>query len=173
MTKALPITASTSLLLSVRNTCVKAFAIVAAAATSVLEVFDGTFGTIATAAVGDGGTLYAVGDTITVIQVGGGVQAVFTVATVDAPETGVITGLTLVSGGTGYAAGATHATTTDSVAGSGATVTVSTITDEGTLIGKLSATANTGDASYPDCLTTKGVSVRITGASATGFLYHE
>ena len=173
MTKPISFTATTSLILSARKAIVKAIALCAAAATSTLEVFDGTIGTIATAAVAAGGTLYEVGDTITLVQAGGGVQAVFTVATVDAPETGVVTGLTLVSGGTGYTAGATYATTTNSIAGTALTVTASTVTDAGTSIGKISVLANES-RDLPICgVVDNGVSVRITGSAAKGFLYHE
>lgn len=171
--RALLITSDQSLLIGVKNVIVKGIALCAAAATSTLEIFEGSIGTIATKAIAAGGTLYAVGDTITLVQAGGGVQAVFTVATVDAPETGVITGLTLVTGGTGYVAGTTYATTTNSVAGTGCTVTASTVSDSGTSKGKISVTANLSEDLDMCTLFSEGVSLRITGASAKGYLYHE
>lgn len=176
MSTSLPITSTTSLLRPVGNFMLKGAALCAAAATSVLELFEGTIGTIATKAIADGGTGYLVGDTITLVQAGGGIRAVFTVATVDAPETGVITALTLVSGGTGYTAGSTYATTTNSIAGAGATVTTSTVTDAGTSIGKLSCVS--GESAPPldfDCglLVTQGLSVRISGTNAKGHVYYE
>lgn len=87
-----------------------------------------------------GGTLYAVGDVLTLVGLGAGTAATVTVATVDAPETGVITGVTLTTGGayTSVTDLTTLATTTNSEDGSGATITVTdlkiasiTITEKG------------------------------------------
>lgn len=165
------ITVDQSLILGLRNTVVESISLCAAAANSTLEIFDGAIGTIATKAIAAGGTLYTVGDTITLVQAGGGVQAVFTVATVDAPETGVVTGLTLVSGGTGYVAGTTYATTGGT--GTGLTVTASTVTDAGTSKGKIAITANLSVSQEICALFTAGVSLRITGSAAKGYLYYE
>lgn len=169
MGKSLPVTANASLFLPVRNTILKAIALCAAAATSVLEVFDGTFGTIATAAIGVAGTGYTAGDLVTLVSASGGVQATFLVAT----ETlGVPDTLTLVSGGTGYVAGSTYATTGGT--GTGLTITASTVTDAGSLVAKLSTVANESAPPVHGCfLTTNGVSVRISGSAAKGHIVYE
>lgn len=161
------VTASTTLILAAaRNTVIKAFSLCAAAATSTLELFDGTIGTIATAAIGAAGTGYTAGDTVTLVAAGGGVQATFLVATEIA---GVPQTLTLVSGGTGYVASSTYATTGGT--GTGLTITASTITDAGTSIGKISLVANDSDIQEICALTINGLSARISGSSAKGYIY--
>lgn len=81
---------------------------------------------VATVSVAAGGTLYAVGDVLTLVGLGTGTAATVTVATVDAPETGVITEVTVTSAGayTTVADLTALATTDNSVAGSGATIDV-------------------------------------------------
>lgn len=174
MATALPITTSTSLFRPVANTVVKAIALCAAAANSVLEVFDGTFGSVATAALGAAGSGYAVNDLFHLVQAGGGVVATGKVLTLSGSA---VATFSILTPGTGYAAGTTYATVHDSGSGNDAlTITVSTITDNGTLIGKLAAVPN---ESAPPCefdcgvLTTNGISVRISGSSAKGHLYYE
>lgn len=151
-----------------KNVVIESIALCAAAATSTLEIFEGAIGTIATAAIGAAGTGYTQGDTITLVQAGGGVQAVFTVATEIA---GVPQTLTLVSGGTGYVASSTYATTGGT--GTGLTITASTVTDAGTSRGKISCVANTSQELELCTLFTDIVSLRITGSSAKGYMYHE
>lgn len=169
MNIALPISASTSLILPVRNTEVEQISLCAAAATSTLEVFDGTIGTVATIAIGAAGTGYTALDVITLVQAGGGVQATVRVDTVGG--SGEITAVTLLTGGTGYAAGSTYATTGGT--GASGTITASTITDAGTSMGKISVVANESDFLPLCALSTNGVSVRISGSAAKGFLYYE
>lgn len=174
MAKSLPVIATTSLLLqAARNTIIKGLSLCAAAAASTVELFDGVIGTIATQAVGAGGTGYVVGDLITLVQAGGGVQATYLVA---AETAGVVTDVTLVQGGSGYTAGSTYATTTDSVAGADLTITASTVTDAGVSVAKLACVAN--ESAPPlvipnGILTQDGVSVRITGASAKAHVIYE
>ena len=169
MAKSLPITANRALLLPVRNTVVKMVALCAAAATSTLEVFDGVFGTIATIAVGAAGTGYTALDVLTLVSASSGVQATVRVDTVDVG--GEILTVTLLSGGTGYLAGSTYATTGGT--GSGGTITASTVTD-GTLMAKLSCVANENAPPTELCaLSTLGISVRITGTNAKGHLYYD
>lgn len=168
----LPVSANTALLLPVRNTELESVALCAGSDAATMEVFDGTFGTAATIAIGDGGTGYEVGDVLTLVSASGGVQAVVAVATVDG--SGVVTGVTLTSGGTGYVAGSTYATTTDSVAGVGATITVSTVTNAGASIAKLACAANTSAPPVKPCvLSTNGISVKLTGTSPKGHIYYE
>lgn len=81
---------------------------------------------VATVTIQAGGTLYAVGDILTLVGLGAGTAATVTVATVDAPETGVITGVTVTTAGayTTVVDLTALATTDNSVAGSGATINV-------------------------------------------------
>src|SRR3990167_9782066 len=67
MAKSLPISTSQSLFLPIRNTVVKTVALAGAAATSVLEVFDGTIDSVATVSASAGGTDYVVGDVLTLV----------------------------------------------------------------------------------------------------------
>lgn len=174
MSTSIKITANKSLIAGAKKAIAKKISITAAAATSTLELFTGSIGTIATFAVAAGGTLYAVGDLITVVLGSGGEKAVFKVSTVDSVPTGVITGLTLVSGGSGYTGGQTYATTTNSVAGTGATVTASTVSDSGTSVAFLSVLANTSNSICLEELEAySGFSAKITGASAVGYVYYE
>lgn len=53
---------------------------------------------VSVAAINAGGTLYTVGDVLTLVG-GTGTAATITVSTVDAPETGVITGVTITTAG--------------------------------------------------------------------------
>lgn len=170
--KTLLITSSTTLLLPVRNQIVGYVHVCAAAATSTLEVFDGTIGSVATIAIGAAGSGYAALDVLTLQQAGGtsGVQATVTVTTVDG--TGAITGVTVLAAGTGYVAGTTYATTGGT--GTGGTITVSTITDAGTSIAKVSCVADTNSPQVKLCDNTfAGVSVRISGSAAKGYLTYE
>ena len=278
MAKTLPVSTTTNIFLPVRNTLVKAVALCAAAADSVLEVFDGTIDAIATFVIGEGGSSYSVGDLITLV-VGefGGTQAILRVTQIDdhspsssisaspslsvssspslssspsasaspsssvslspsasespstsissspsasespstsisaSPSTSIsssvslspsssislsvsssissspsaslspsvgagrVTAAEVINAGGGYTAGNTYATTTDGD-GTGATITVSTVTDVGTSIAKLACVAT--ESASPivfneGILTTKGVSVRISGASAKGHLTYE
>lgn len=141
-------------------------------AAAVAEIYDGSIGTVATIAVGAGGTGYEAGDILTLVQAGGGVQATVEVATVDG--SGVIQTVTLLTGGTGYTAGEDYATTTDSTAGADAEITVSTVSDSGNLIDIVKAAIDTAEeSSYEGGLFIgTGVSVRLTGAGAQVFLYH-
>lgn len=170
MATALPVTVNKSLLLPVRNIELKGVSLCAAAASSVLEVFDGTFGTVATIALGAGGTGYTAGDILTLVSASSGVQATVRVDTV---AVGVVTGVTLLTGGTGYAASTTYAVT-GGTGGNDATITVSTITDSGSLVAKLAAVANESAPPVELCtLTTKGISVRISGTNAKGHVYYD
>lgn len=163
------ITVDQSLIIGVKNTIIKAIALCAAAVTSTLEIFEGAIGAIATIAVGDAGTGYTALDEITLVQAGGGVQATVRVDTVDAG--GEILTVTLLTGGSGYVAGSTYATTGGT--GTGGTITASTVSDAGVSKGKLSVTANLSDELIMDTLFTDGVSLRITGSAAKGYLYYE
>ena len=150
-------------------------ALCAAGAAATLELFDGTIGTIATTALGVGGTGYAVNDLFHLVQAGGGVVATGKVTGV---STGVVTTFSILTTGTGYVAGVTYATVHDSGSGDDAlTVTVSTITDAGTSVAKLATAANTSANAYefdsPGLLIKNGLSARITGSSAAGYVYTE
>lgn len=163
------ITADQSLITGLRNTVVAAISLCAAAATSTLEMFDGAIGTIATKAVGAAGTGYTELDVITVAQAGGGVQATMRVDTVDTG--GEVLTFTILTGGSGYVAAATYATTGGT--GTGFTVTASTVSDAGTSVAKLSAVANTAISQEICSLFTNGISFRITGSAAKGYLYYD
>lgn len=65
MAKTLPISATRSLFLPIRNTVIKCLQLAGAAATSVVEFFDGTIDSIASASASATGTGYAVGDLLT------------------------------------------------------------------------------------------------------------
>ena len=67
MAKSLPISTTQSLFLPIRNTIVKAVGLAGAAATSVIEFFDGTIDAVATASVSASGTGYVVGDVLTLV----------------------------------------------------------------------------------------------------------
>lgn len=146
----------------------------AAAATSTIEVFDGEVGVVdatGDVSVSAAGTNYEVGDLLTITPTNGGTPAVFEVATVDTG--GEVLTVTLVTAGSGFVTGATHATTTDSVAGSGCTLDTDTVDDTlATSIGKISCVANTTGFIEPEVLTINGLSVRVSGASAKGYVYH-
>jgi len=95
---------------------------------------------VATVSIAAGGTLYAVGDVLTLVGLGAGTAATLTVATVDAPETGVITGVTVTLAGayTTVVDLTALATTDNSENGSGATIDVTglkinsvTVTEKG------------------------------------------
>lgn len=82
---------------------------------------------VVSVSVAGGGTLYAVGDVLTIVG-GTGVAATLTVATVDAPLTGVITGVTVTTAGDYQAfADLTDLNVTGSETGSAATVTVTAL----------------------------------------------
>jgi len=71
-------------------------------------------------------------------------------------------------------AGNTYATTGGT--GTGATITVATVTDAGTSIAKLAAVPNESAPLLSfsfGTLTTKGISVRISGASAKAHITYE
>lgn len=170
MAKSLLITASTTLVLPARRNRIIGIELSSAAAASTLEIFDGTIGTAATIAIGVAGTGYTANDVLTLAAAGGGVQATVRVDTVGA--SGEITGVTLLTGGTGYVAATTYATTGGT--GSSGTITVSTITDAGTSIAKLASVANESAppvTTHRDC--SEGVSARISGTSAKGYLIYE
>jgi hypothetical protein len=68
MAKSIPVTATKSYLLGgVRNTLIKAVALAGAAATSVLEIFDGGIDAPATVSVSVAGSLYEIGDLLTLV----------------------------------------------------------------------------------------------------------
>lgn len=181
-----------------------------AQATYTVATTDGLVGEILTAALNAGGTGYTVGDVLTLEQVGGGVQATVEVdteaagvitaitlltggsgyivdtgltvtggtgsgATIDASTVAVgeIATVTLVSGGSGYVAGSTYATTS-SGAGADATITASTATDAGTSIAKMTAfPTDDSHMNFAFPLTVdNGVSVRLSGGTAKGYIYY-
>jgi hypothetical protein len=82
----------------------------------------GTKGEIATVALGAGGTGYAVGDTLTVVQ-GGAANGLIRVLTV---ADGVVATVAVLRGGSGYSVASTLATVGG--IGTGCTITISTIT---------------------------------------------
>ena len=67
MAKSLPISATKSYFYPIRNTVIKTVGLAGAAATSVLEVFDGAIDGIATWQLINNGTGYAVGDIVTLV----------------------------------------------------------------------------------------------------------
>lgn len=170
MSKVKTVTADTTLVVPDVDVRVEQLALCAAGATSTVEIFDGTIGTIATTALGVGGASYAVNDLFHLVQSEGGVVATGRVDTVLA---GVVLTFTILTFGTGYVAGTTYATVHDSGVGNDAlTVTVSTITDAGVSIGKLSCLTNTSDTALVCAVARNGVSVRITGTSAKAYIYY-
>jgi len=152
---------------------IERIALCAAAATSTVEVFDGAIGVVdavGDTSIGAAGTNYEVGDTITLDPGNGGTPLILTVATVDTG--GEVLTYTVTQVGTGLATGNLQATTTDSTAGANFTLDIDTVTDTGTSKGKISCVANTSEE-QSICYQAKGVvSVRVTGASAKGYLYH-
>lgn len=151
----------------------KGFSLIAAAgAAATLEVFDGTFGKIATIAVGAAGTGYSVDDVLTLAQANGGVQATVRVATIGG--SGEVLTVALLTAGTGYAA-ATYATTGGTGDGN-ATITVSTLdTSTEKLLGVLKCpVSDIRKLVFPKSSINQndGVSYRLTGASAQAYLYH-
>jgi Ca2+-binding RTX toxin-like protein len=88
---------------------------------------------VATVSVAAAGTTYLVGDVLTIA--GSKVNpATVTVQTIGA--LGIITAVTVTTGGSGYAASVGNATTTNSVAGSGATITVATLKGDDGAVGE-------------------------------------
>src|SRR3990167_6080334 len=88
---------------------------------------------------------------------------------------GEITAAEIIFTGGGYTASNTYATTTDG-SGTDATVKVLTVSDVGDSIAKLACVANESAPPFiSDCgvLTTKGISVRISGTSAKGHITYE
>src|SRR3990167_7896246 len=88
---------------------------------------------------------------------------------------GEITAAEIIFTGGGYTASNTYATTTDG-SGADATVKVLTVSDVGDSIAKLACVANESAPPFiSDCgaLTTKGISVRISGTSAKGHITYE
>lgn len=86
-----------------------------------------------------------------------------------------MTEVEIITAGGGYTAGNTYATTSPD-GGTGATINVLTVADTGVSVAKLQCVAN--ESAPPltiDCgmLTTKGISVRISGTSAKGHLIYE
>ncbi len=287
MAKTLPISATQSLFLPIRNTVVKTLQLAGAAATSVIEFFDGTIDGVASVTASAGGTSYVVGDLLTLVAGENGnseSRATVRVTVVDhnsasssisssasssvspspsesgsasaslsrsssvssspsrsvssspsssvspsssispsasvshspsasaspsaslsnsvssslsssasrsissSPSSsissspspsgagpGAVTSVEIISAGGGYTAGNTYATTGGT--GSGCTIYVNTVADQGTSFGKLQCVANESaapvDFGSSGSLTTKGVSVRISGTSAKGFITYE
>ena len=91
--------------------------------------------------------------------------------------TGIITAAELINAGGGYTANNNY--DIESTDGSGTLtviIKVLTVTDPGTLIASLGAAANVSAApiNYETCvLTTKGVSVRVTGTTPTAYITYE
>ena len=88
---------------------------------------------------------------------------------------GRVTAAEIINAGGGYTAGNDYDTTTDGD-GTLCQITVATVTDAGTLIASLGAAANVSAApiNYEACvLTTKGVSVRLTGTTPTAYITYE
>lgn len=86
MAKTLPISATKSFFLPVRNTVVKAIGLAGAAATSVIEFFDGEIDAIATWELINNGTGYNVGDLVTLVAGENGSsesRAIFRVLVID------------------------------------------------------------------------------------------
>lgn len=162
------------IILPVRDSIVEGIALCAAAATSTLEVFDGALGVVDAAgdiSIAAAGTGYEVGDQITIASPAtGGTPIIIEAATVDTG--GELLTFTLVQAGTGFVADTGVASTGGT--GSGATFDIDTPDDtQAVSIGKLSCVANTSDASHPCVHTNKGISMRVTGASAKGYLYYK
>lgn len=158
-----------------RKMKVSSFALAAAAATSTIELFDGEIGVVdevADTSIGAAGTNYEVGDLITLDPGNGGTPLILEVATVDTG--GEVLTYTISQVGTGLAVGNTQATTTDSVAGADFTIDIDAIDDTGaTSVGKISCVANTSDSQEPCVNVDTRLSVRVTGTSAVGYVYHE
>ena len=79
----------------------------------------------------------------------------------------------MISGGGGYTAGNTYATTTNG-SGISATIKALTVSDAGSSVAKLQCVANESASPIELCaLTKKGISVRISGTSAKGHIVVE
>lgn len=152
---------------------IERIALCAAAATSTIEVFDGAIGVVdavGDTSIGAAGTGYEVGDLITLDPGNGGTPLILEVATVDTG--GEVLTYTISQVGTGLATGNLQATTTNSALGADFTLDIDTVTDTGVSKGKISCVANTSEE-QEICYQAKDVvSVRVTGASAKGYLYH-
>ena len=149
-------------------------AVAAAAATSTIEVFEGEIGVVdavGETSIGAAGTNYEVGDLITLDPGNGGTPLILEVATVDTG--GEVLTYTISQAGSGLTAGNTQATTTDSTAGADFTLDIDTPSDEGTSKGKVSCIANTAEDLDICYQSEEAVSVRVTGASAQGYLFHK
>ena len=157
-----------------RKMKVSSFALAAAGATSTIELFDGLIGVVdevADTSIGAAGTNYEVGDLITLASAGG-TDLILEVATVDTG--GEVLTYTISQVGTGLAVGNTQATTTNSVAGADFTIDIDAVDDTGAVsVGKISCVANTSDSQNPCAVIDEQLSVRVTGASAKGYVYHE
>lgn len=163
------ITATDIAILAVSNWLIKGFSLIAAGAAATLEVFEGAFGKIATIAVGAAGTGYTALDVLTLAQANGGVQATVRVDTIGGG--GEVLTVTLLTAGTGYIAGSTYATTGGT--GANATITASTVTE--TPLGVLKCPVNDSREMVfkkSGISTSLGISVRLTGAGAGGYLYY-
>lgn len=150
-------------------------ALAAAGATSTIEVFDGLLGVVVAANVVTGSTdasaNYVALDVLTIPSPAeGGIDIIIRVDTVDG-GTGAITAFTVTQEGTGFVTDTDLAATGGS--GTGATFDVTADDTDAVSIGKVSCTANLSDQ-LDICVQTKnGTSVRVTGASAKGYLYFE
>lgn len=160
-------------MLPVRNSEIKGAALAAAGATSTIEIFDGVIGivdAVGDTSIGAAGTGYEVGDLITLTPASGGTPLIIEVATVGGA--GEVSTYTISQVGTGHVVGNTQATTTNSVAGADFTLDIDVVTDTGESVVKLTAVANTF-AEWQGCVLSKnGISLRVTGASAQGYLYY-
>lgn len=82
----------------------------------------------------------------------------------------------MITAGGGYETSTTYNIDETDGSGVGGSIQVDTISDLGTSIGKLQATANLSAAPIlveNGILTTKGISVRISGASAKAHIIYE
>jgi hypothetical protein len=171
-TAAKLITAGDAILFT-RKAIVKGFALAAAAATSTLEVFEGIIGVVSAAGVSlnAGGTDYAEDDILTIASPAeGGTDIQIKVLTVDG--SGVIQTFEVIQEGTGF----TDDTGVAVTGGSGnddATFDIDASDAGATSIGKLSVTANLSDSQGACIDTSKGVSVRVSGTGAQGYVYYE
>lgn len=169
-------TRTTSLLAPARKSLPRGILLTAAGATATLELLDGVVGKAATVAIDTAGTGYEVGDVITLPSLGGE-DATVTVATVGG--SGEITGVTLTTPGSGFNAAEVPASqTTDSTLGADAVISITTVEDDSTTesVAKISAVANTSvplDLSKWSVETDRGLSIKLTGSGAIGYVYKE
>lgn len=161
------------LIMPVRTSILKAISLCAAAATSTIEVFEGLWGrvdAVASVVLNAGGSGYAVNDLITIASPAAGGQSI--ILKVLTLSTTAVATYSLQQTGTGFTT-TTGATSTSSGSGTGATFDITASDSQATSIAKLSCVANTSQPQDLCVETSAGISAKVTGSSAQGYIYYE